>query len=50
MGSISASDATTKYMTDPRVATERYFSRAEVICSSVFSASARRVVIIPDVT
>jgi len=37
-------------MTEPRVATDRYFSRAVVISSSVFSASIRRVVIIPEVT
>ena len=50
MGSISANDATTKYMTEPRVATGRYFSRAALIFSSVVSASFRRVVMTPEVT
>ena len=50
MGSTSAKLATTKYITDPLVATGRYFSRAVEILSSVFSASKRRVDITPDVT
>ena len=48
--STSAMLATTKYMTEPRVATGRYFSRAAVIFSSVISASFNRVLITPEVT
>ena len=40
MGSTSPSMATTKYITEPLVATFLYFSRAVEICSSVCSASA----------
>ena len=50
MESTSAILATTKYITDPRVATGRYFSRAVVIFSSVISASFNRVLITPEVT
>ena len=50
MGSTSAMAATTKYMTEPRVATTRYFSRAVEIFSSVVSASFSLLVIAPDVT
>ena len=50
MESTSAILATTKYITDPRVATGRYFSRADVIFSSVVSASFNRVLITPEVT
>ena len=42
--------ATTKYITDPRSANTRYFSRAMVIICSVFSASAKRSAITPEVT
>ena len=50
MESTSATLATTKYITEPRVATGRYFSRAAVIFSSVISASFNRVLITPEVT
>ena len=50
MGSTSAMLATTKYMTDPRVATTLYFSRAVDIFSSVVSASFSLCPITPDVT
>ena len=50
MGSTSPMLATTKYMTEPRSATERYFSRASEIFSSVCSASVSRWVMMPDVT
>ena len=40
IGSTSPSTATTKYITEPRVATFLYFSRAVEICNSVCSASA----------
>ena len=50
MGSTSPMLATTKYMTEPRSATERYFSRASEIFSSVCSASVSRCVMMPDVT
>lgn len=42
--------ATTKYNTEPRVATERYFSLAVFIFSSVTSASLNLCLITPDVT
>ena len=42
--------ATTKYMTEPRLATTRYFSRLNEIFSSVVSASFNRWDITPDVT
>ena len=50
MESTSAMLATTKYITEPLVATGRYFSRARVIFSSVISASFSRVLITPEVT
>lgn len=50
MGSISANCATTKYNTDPLVATDRYFSRAIDIFSSVASVSIKRASIIADVS
>lgn len=50
IGSTSAKLATTKYITEPRVATGLYFSRAVEMLSSVFSASRRRVEMTPEVT
>lgn len=50
MGSISASCATTKYKTDPLVATDLYFSRAIDIFSSVASVSIKRASIIAEVS
>jgi len=49
IGSTSASVATTKYITEPRVATLRYFSLAVEIWSSVCCASARRLEICAEV-
>lgn len=50
IGSISASCATTKYSTDPLVATERYFSRAIEIFSSVASVSINLAAMIAEVS
>ena len=50
IGSTSAMLATTKYMTEPRVAMTRYFSRAALIFFSVVSASFRRCWMTPEVT
>lgn len=50
MGSISANWATTKYKTEPLVATVRYFSRAIEIFSSVASVSINLAAITADVS
>lgn len=50
MGSISASWATTKYSTEPLVATDRYFSRAIEIFSSVASVSTSRASMMAEVS
>src|SRR4029434_10843321 len=50
VGGASDRLAMTKYMTEPLVATGRYFSRAALIISSVASASSRRILMASDVT